>query len=320
MYSALCPTPDGRTLYALRSAVDSAPAPVRLDVGATDQTPTSLPNPAPTPTLPGRLEELQVEAPNGATVHSWLCLPPGDGPHPVMQWIHGGPFASYNSWSWRWSPWVFVAHGWAVVMPDPALSTGFGQACIDRAWPYRLDVVWDEVQAVLDAVCERDDVDATRTALLGASFGGLMTNWIAGHTDRFGAIVTHAGLWALDQQHATTDAADFKTSIFGTLGDHPDWYAAFSPHNSVDAICTPMLVTHGLRDYRVPFSEALRLWWDLVSRWGGPADELPHRFLQFASENHWVLSPANAEVWLDAVLGFCAEHVLGEPWTPSPLL
>ena len=221
VYSALCPAPDGRTLYALRSAIDSAPAPVRLDADATDQDPTFLPNPAPTPTLPGRLEELQVEAASGATVHSWLCLPPGDGPHPVMQWIHGGPFASYNSWSWRWSPWVFVAHGWAVVMPDPALSTGYGQACIDRAWPYRLDVVWDEVQAVLDSVCERDDVDATRTALLGASFGGLMTNWVAGHTDRFDAIVTHAGLWALDQQHATTDAADFKTSIFGTLGDHP---------------------------------------------------------------------------------------------------
>ena len=53
-----------------------------------------------------------------------------------------------------------------------------------------------------------------------------MTNWIAGHSTRFGAIVTHAGLWALDQQHATTDAADYKTGVFGRLDDHPDWYAA----------------------------------------------------------------------------------------------
>ena len=320
VYSALCPAPDGRTLYALRSAVDSAPAPVRLDVGATDQHPVALPDPAPTPELPGRLEAMQVEAPNGASVHSWLCLPEGDGPHPVMLWIHGGPFASYNSWNWRWNPWVAVAHGWAVIMPDPALSTGYGPGCMDRAWPYRADVVWDEVQAVLDAVCERAEIDENRTALLGGSFGGFMTNWIAGRTDRFGAIVTHAGLWALDQQHATTDAAAYKTGIFGTLADHPDWYAAYSPHNSVDAIRTPMLITHGLRDYRVPFHEALRLWWDLVSRWDGPAEDLPHRFLQFAGENHWVLSPANSEVWYDAVLGFCAEHVLGRPWTPSPLL
>ncbi len=106
-----------------------------------------------------------------------------------------------------------------------------------------------------------------------------MTNWIAGHTDRFGAIVTHAGLWALDQQHATTDAAHYKTGIFGTLAEHPEWYAENSPHNSVDAIRTPMLVVHGNRDYRVPVSEALRLWWDLVSRWDGrsgrPAAPVP---------------------------------------------
>jgi len=77
---------------------------------------------------------------------------------------------------------------------------------------------------------------------------------------------------------------------------------------------------HGNRDYRVPVSEALRLWWDLVSRWEGEPGDMPHRFLQFTGENHWILSPANGEVWYDAVLGFCAEHVLGKGWTPSELL
>ena len=52
---------------------------------------------------------------------------------------------------------------------------------------------------------------------------------------------------------------------------------------------------------------------------GDPAD-LPHRFLQLTGENHWVTSPANAEIWYDAVLGFCAQHVLGIPWSPSSLL
>lgn len=320
VYAGLCASPDGAALYALRSAWDCAPTPVRLDTDASDQRPAYLPTPAPTPPLPGRLIELDVPV-GEVTVHSWLCLPPEEsGPAPVMQWIHGGPFGSYNAWSWRWNPWVAVARGWAVILPDPALSTGYGQACIDRAWPYLADVVWGEVEAVLDAVLERSDVDGTRVALLGASFGGFMTNWVAGHTDRFQAIVTHAGLWALDQQHATTDAAHYKTGIFGTLDEHPDWYAEYSPHNFVDKIRTPMLISHGNRDYRVPVSEALRLWWDLVSRWDGDPAELPHRFLQLTGENHWVLSPANAEVWYDAVLGFCAEHVLGQKWNPSPLL
>jgi dipeptidyl aminopeptidase/acylaminoacyl peptidase len=258
---------------------------------------------------------------DGVTVRGWLCLPPaGDAPAPIMQWVHGGPFMSYNSWSWRWNPWVAVANGWAVLLPDPALSTGYGPEWIARAWPHRAATVWADVEALLDAVIERPDIDATRTACLGGSFGGYMTNWIAGHTDRFGAIVTHAGLWALDQQHDTTDAAYWKNSWFGEPGEHPDWYAENSPQNFVDEIRTPMLVVHGNRDYRVPISEALRLWWDLVSRWAGDPDELPHRFLNFTGENHWVLTPANAEIWYDAVLGFCAQHVLGREWTPTPLL
>jgi dipeptidyl aminopeptidase/acylaminoacyl peptidase len=57
-----------------------------------------------------------------------------------------------------------------------------------------------------------------------------------------------------------------------------------------------------------------------VSGWDGDPDDLPHRFLQLTGENHWVLSPANVEIWNDAVLGFCAQHVLGQKWTPSPLL
>jgi dipeptidyl aminopeptidase/acylaminoacyl peptidase len=323
VYTDLCPSPDGTVLYALRRTVDEPPAPVRLEVGAGDQTPVRLPSPAPAPTLPGELTEVTATAPDGAEVRGWLCLPAtasaGD-PAPLMLWIHGGPFMSYNSWNWRWNPWVAVARGWAVLLPDPALSTGYGPRWLARAWPYVAADVYADCEAVLERAIERPDVDGTRTACLGGSFGGFMANWVAGHVHRFGAIVTHAGLWALDQQHKTTDAAHFKTHVFGEPAEHPQWYAANSPHNAAREVRTPVLVSHGNRDHRVPVSEALRLWWDLVSGFDGPPEELPHRFLQLVGENHWVLSPANAEIWYDAVLGFCGEHVLGEPWTPTRLL
>jgi dipeptidyl aminopeptidase/acylaminoacyl peptidase len=319
-YSSLCPSPDGTSLYALRSAIDAPPRPVRIDTAREDQSPELLPSPATIADLPGELVEIGATAADGETVHGWLCLPtPSDQPAPVMLWIHGGPFGSWNSWSWRWNPWVAVAHGWAVVLPDPALSTGYGYRWFERAWPYLAADVFADCEAVLDSVLELPDVDGTRVACLGASFGGYMTNWVAGHTDRFQAIVTHAGLWALDQQHKTTDAAQYKTGIFGEPSEHPEWYADNSPHNG-SLSGTPMLVIHGSRDYRVPISEALRLWWDLVSSWDGEADTMPHRFLQLTGENHWVLSPANAEIWYDALLGFCAQHVLDEKWTPSALL
>jgi dipeptidyl aminopeptidase/acylaminoacyl peptidase len=168
--------------------------------------------------------------------------------------------------------------------------------------------VWADLAAVLDAAVARPDLDADRVACLGGSFGGYMTNWIAGHTDRFRAIVTHAGLWALDQQHTTTDMAYWKNRLVGTPAEHPDWFGDNSPHHTADAIRTPMLVVHGNRDYRVPVGEALRLWWDLVSRFPGEPDELPHRFLQFTDENHWVLKPGNAQVWYSTVLDFVDRH------------
>ena len=320
-YSSLCPSPDGRYVYALRSRIDEAPTPVRLDTSLEHQSPRRLPTPAPTPELPGTLAELSVPGSDGKPVHAWLCLPPPHThPAPLMLWIHGGPFSSFNSWSWRWNPWTAVARGYAVLMPDPALSTGYGLDWIQRAWPHRAGLVWQDLEAVLDVALQRPEIDARRTACLGASFGGYMTNWVAGHTDRFDAIVTHAGLWALDQQHTTTDGAQWKTGVFGTPEEHPDWYADNSPHNFIDKITTPMLIVHGNRDYRVPISEALRLWWDLARHHEGDPDSMPHRFLQLTGENHWVLSPGNAEIWYDTVLGFCDQHVRGLPFTPSGLL
>ena len=309
-YSSLSAVDDG-SLFALRSSIDAPPHPVRISVTDGHPMVTPLRSPAPPMPLPGRVHRVTARAPDGATVGGWLCIPDdagADAPVPVQLWIHGGPFSSYNAWNWRWCPWVAVAHGYAVVLPDPALSTGYGHRWLARAWPHRARRVWDDVQAVLDAVLERPELDGARTSCLGGSFGGYMTNWIAGHTDRFDAIVTHAGLWALDQQHTTTDGAAWKARLFGTPVEHPDWYAENSPHNFVDRITTPMLVVHGNRDYRVPISEALRLWWDLVSRFDGDPADLPHRFLQFTSENHWILSPENAAVWWRTVQGFVDDH------------
>ena len=311
VFSSLSAAEDG-TVLALRSDVGTPPRPVRITA---DGTAWELPAPGGVGALPGTLEWVSTDV-DGIEVGGWLCVPASanaSAPAPVMLWIHGGPHGSYNAWSWRWCPWFAVEAGYAVLMPDPAMSTGYGDAGLNRGWPRRPDIVFRECETLLDAVLERAELDGTRTAMLGASFGGFMANWIAGHTDRFDAIVSHAGLWALPQQHRTTDAAAWKMRVHGHEDEDPDWYRAFSPHHEIDAITTPMLVTHGNRDYRVPVSEALRLWWDLVSAWEGEPEEMPHRFLQLTSENHWVLTPSNAVVWNRAVLAFCDQHVLGGP-------
>lgn len=317
VFSSLSAAPDG-TVLALRSAIDSPARPVQITAGGPLGT---LSAPGEVGALPGTLEWVSADV-DGVEVGGWLCVPQGasaEAPAPVMLWVHGGPHGSYNAWSWRWCPWLAVQRGYAVLMPDPAMSTGYGDAGLNRGWPRQPDVVYRECETLLDQVLRRPELDESRTAMLGASFGGFMANWIAGHTERFAAIVSHAGLWALDQQHRTTDAAASKMRVHGHENDHADWYRAFSPHHGIGAITTPMLVTHGNRDYRVPVSEALRLWWDLVSTWDGEPDSMPHRFLQLTSENHWVLTPSNARVWNEAVLAFCDQHVLGADPVPDVL-
>ena len=244
-------------------------------------------------------------------MHAWLCLPPpGEQPAPLMLWIHGGPLGSWNDWSWRWCPWLLVARGYAVLLPDPALSLGYGQDFVQRGWGQWGGNPFTDLMAVTDKALKRDDLDRERTGAMGGSFGGYMANWVAGHTDRFKAIVTHASLWALDQFGPTTDAAFYWRQEMT-----PQMALDNSPHLHVGEIDTPMLVVHGDHDYRVPIGEGLRLWYELLAHSKLAADDegrTPHRFLYFPDENHWVLTPQHAAVWYGTVFAFLAEHVLGE--------
>jgi dipeptidyl aminopeptidase/acylaminoacyl peptidase len=317
-FSDLCPSPDGTTVYALRSTPLSPPGAVALDATATDQEPRFIPTPGIPLEVPGGLEELTATATDGTEIRSWLLLPREAGatsPAPVAVWIHGGPRNSWNSaWHWRWNPHLLVARGYAVLMPDPALSTGYGQAMLERGWGRWGDEPYTDVMAAVDHALERPDLDETRTAAMGGSFGGYMANWVAGHTDRFRCIVTHASLWALDQFHGTTDHGLWWEREFGDPYRDTSRYEAHSPHRHVGRMTTPMLVIHGELDHRVPVGEALRLWTDL-SRHGVEA-----KFLYFPDENHWVLKPQHARIWYETVLAWLDHHLLGKEWQRPALL
>ncbi|TDC56601.1 S9 family peptidase [Jiangella ureilytica] len=317
-YSDLVVSPDGRTVYALRTSYLEPPRPVRLSATEAGQQSSPLPAPAPVPELPGTLTEVEATATDGVRVRSWLALPEGasaTSPAPLLLWIHGGPLGSWNAWSWRWNPWLAVAQGYAVLLPDPALSTGYGLDYVRRGWGAWGKAPFTDLMAATDAAVARDDIDETRTAAMGGSFGGYMANWVAGNTDRFDAIVTHASLWALDQFGPTTDAAFYWVKEMTA-----EMAAANSPHHHVDSITTPMLVIHGDRDYRVPIGEALRLWFEIASRAEAEDGEIPHKFLYFPDENHWILTPQHAKVWYQTVFAFLAHQVLGKDWETPAIL
>lgn len=314
-FGALAVIGPGR-LAALRDAVDHSAEAVALRVpedGPAEV--TALPAAAPVTRGVGRLEEVSTRADDGESIRAWLALPQGQGPHPLLVFVHGGPWGSWNSWTWRWNPWPFVAAGYAVLLPDPALSTGYGQHMIDRGTDALGGQPYRDVLALTDAAEGREDIDAGRTAALGGSYGGYMANWLAGHTGtRFRCIVTHASLWDTDVMARTTDNGVWQEWLFdrdGAQGPEND------PSRFADRIQAPMLVIHGDRDYRVPVSQAHLLWADL-RRHTDPG--LGHRFLYFPDENHWVLQPGNSRLWYQTVLAFADRHVRGAEWVRPELL
>ena len=202
-----------------------------------------------------------------------------------------------------------------MLLPNPALSQGFGQDFVRRGWGEWGGAPYTDLMAAVDAAEQRPDIDASRTAAMGGSFGGYMANWIATQTDRFRAIVTHASLWDLDSFTGTTDAAYYWEKEWGDPLREPKRYEQNSPHRYADAIRTPMLVIHGDKDYRVPIGEALRLWYDLQKR--GDAVEVPVLPRREPLGAH---ARATRGSGTRRCSRFLAEHVLGEEWQRPDLL
>jgi dipeptidyl aminopeptidase/acylaminoacyl peptidase len=314
-YTDVCVAPDGGALYALHATIGSPPRPVRLDPTTADQQPSELPSPVGDTPTTGRVERVVATADDGVEVGSWLVLPNDvDGPAPLVVFIHGGPLGSWNTWHWRWNPYVLADRGYAVLLPDPALSTGYGRSFIERGWGRWGEAPYTDLMTTVEQAASHEAVDADRIAAMGGSFGGYMANWVAGNTERFRCIVTHASLWALEGFHGTTDVGLIWEREFGDPYADAARFLANSPRQHVGAIRTPMLVIHGEKDYRVPISEALILWTDLM-RHGVDA-----RFLYFPDENHWILKPQNARLWYGTVLSFLGEHLRDEPFERPELL
>ncbi len=253
-------------------------------------------------------QTMQVDAEDGTSIQSFFLRPAGKpGPFPVVMWIHGGPMSAWgDGWHWRWNPLLAVQRGYAVSLPNPRGSTGFGYALKSGIWGN----VWGaqcyrDLMATQDALDARSDIDSGRAAAMGGSFGGYMANWIGGQTDRYRALITHASLYDLRSFWGTTDAARwFGHQLGGVPIDDDEYFARYSPHRFVKSWKSPTLVIHGEKDYRVPIGEGLALYEAL--RHQGVESEL----LVFPDENHWILKPRNVTEWYGHVLRFLDKYLM----------
>ncbi len=205
-------------------------------------------------TSPRPLEEISTTAPDGHQVHGWVVRPEGTGPHPVLLMIHGGPFTQYG-WQLFDEAQVYAGAGYAVIMGNPRGSSGYGQehgSCIvgDAATKATVDVL-----ALLDAGLATGDLDGSRVGVLGGSYGGYLTTWLAAHHgERFKAAISERAVNAVDSLHGSSDIGWFFVAAL--YGHDPGTWPAQSPLSYADQINIPMLIIHSEHDWRCPLEQA----------------------------------------------------------------
>lgn len=250
------------------------------------------------------MQELTATAPDGYPVHGWIVRPEGPGPHPVLLSIHGGPYRQYG-WALFDEAQVYAGAGYAVVMGNPRGSSGYGEAHARAIRHVMGTVDADDLLALLDAALAEPDLDAGRVGVMGGSYGGYMTTWLAGHAGhRFRAAIPERALVAWDSFTGASDIGHFFTEAYA--GTDPEKIAAQSPLTYADKIDIPVLIIHSEQDWRCPVEQAQRLYVALKAR------GVPTELLLFPGEGHELTRsglPSHRLARFEAILDWWSRHL-----------
>ncbi|HET8627274.1 MAG TPA: S9 family peptidase [Thermomicrobiales bacterium] len=230
-------------------------------------------------------ERIEYTSADGQRIEGWVIKPAGFDParkYPLVLKIHGGPHGTYgNAFSHEFQ--LLVAQGYVLLYVNPRGSQGYGQ---DFAHAIRADwgnLDYQDIMAGVDYVIGQGCVDPERLAAGGASYGGYMTCWLLGHTDRFKAIVTERVVSNLSSFWGTSDIGQtFGAWEMGgkTPREDPETYARCSPITTMDRATTPALIICGERDLRCPIEQSEQVFITL-KRNGVPAE-----LVRYPDESH----------------------------------
>lgn len=224
------------------------------------------------------VEDVKATAPDGYPLHGFLVRPAGDGPHPLLLLIHGGPFTQYGPALFDEAQ-VYAGAGYAVLMGNPRGSSGYGQAHGRAILGDVGEMSTVDLMALLDTVLADPALDPRRVGVMGGSHGGYMTTWLAAHEgNRFRAAISERAVNSIDSFTGSSDIGWFFADDL--YGDDPQRQHAQSPLTHADRITIPMLIVHSEQDWRCPIEQGQRLYVNLRRR------GVPVEMLLFPGEGH----------------------------------
>ena len=256
-------------------------------------------------------ETFWFDGAEGTKVQAMLIRPPkfdATKKYPLLVVLHGGPQTMFsNAWSYRWNDQVFSAAGYVTLMINRRGSTGYGQKFTDEITNDWGGKAYVDVMNGVDASLKKFPfIDESRMAAAGGSYGGYLADWIATHTGRFKALISHAGVYDKVSMYATEELWFEEHDLQGTPWSNPESYKKWAPvtyAGELGKFKTPTLVIAGERDYRVPYTQSLEFF-SALQRQG-----VPSKLVVFPDEGHWVLKPQNSQFWYKTFLDWLAAYV-----------
>lgn len=248
------------------------------------------------------IEAKKVPTTDGKEMLTWVIYPPkfdASKKYPAILYCQGGPQSAVSQfWSYRWNFALMASNGYIMIAPNRRGVPGFGtewEEQISKDYPGQN--MRDYLSAVDYMKANEPAIDPARIGATGASYGGFSVYWLAGnHDKRFAALLAHAGIFNTEAQYLETEEMWFANwDMGGAFWDKDNAVAqrtfATSPHRFVDRWDTPIMISHGEKDYRILASQGMAAF-NAAKMRGIPAE-----MVIFPDENHWILKPQNAVMW-----------------------
>ncbi len=258
------------------------------------------------------LREFWFTSRRGKKIHSFLALPPNfdeNKKYPILNFIHGGPHTmTRDQFFLRWNYHLLAQPGYVILMSDYTGSTGYGEKFAQEIQLDPLKGPGEELNEAADEAIKRFKfIDGSRQAAGGASYGGHLANWLQATTTRYKCLISHAGLVNLESQWATSDTIySRELNNGGPVWEQGPVWREQNPIRHAPKFKTPMLITIGENDFRVPLNNSLENW-SLHQRL-----RIPSKLIVFPEENHWILKGENSRFFYSEVHAWLKRWLNGD--------
>jgi dipeptidyl aminopeptidase/acylaminoacyl peptidase len=255
------------------------------------------------------LQEFWFTSEAGERIHNFVALPPNfdeTRQYPLLVLMHGGPHNAWtDQWVLRWNYHLLASPGYVVLLTNYKGSTGFGEVFAQAIQGDPLRGPAEEInQAADEAIRRFPFIDGTRQAAGGASYGGHLAYWMQGVTDRYRTLISHAGAINMESHWGTSDVIYHReVNFLGPVWEQGPVWREQNPIRLAANFRTPMLLTVGELDYRVPLNTTLEAW-NVLQRL-----QIPSRLVVFPTENHWIMTGENSRFFYREVHDWLARYL-----------